>query len=509
MSLLKNSHNQYLRLFAAFFTGALGTLSFSPYDFWQAALVSLCGLQGLTLNRTMQQASAISFIWGLGLFGSGLHWIYISMHTFYGVSFILSASLLCLLSAYLALYPLLFIALLNKLCTTRLFLRLTIAAPVIWQITEFLRSWVFTGFPWLQFGYSQINGPLKGLAPLMGVEAITFSLMMISGLIVYALLKHRVIVIVLILVIFLVAGLLSKITWYLPLQNRIADVALVQGNISPSVICSPDQIENILKTYIRLSKPYVGKVSIIIWPESALPDFESNQQCFLRSSDKNLRMSGTTLVTGILDSRFEKNRYDVYNTIIVIGNKTPYHYCTRNHYQKNHLVPFGEYLPLKALLQFVIPFFNLSLSEFSQGEYIQPQLQVAGYNCTPALCYEVVLGQKMRDNIRSNTDFLLTLSNDAWFGGSTCPWQHLQMAQMRALELGRPLLYATNNGVTATINANGKISHIIPQFESKVLMTQVTPTAGLTPYVQFGCLGVWGLVLLFSLIWIFYIVVHI
>ncbi|VFP87930.1 apolipoprotein N-acyltransferase [Candidatus Erwinia haradaeae] len=509
MELLSNSYNQYLRLFAAFFTGALGTLSFSPYNFWQAAIASLCGLQSLTLHQTIRQASAISFIWGLGFFGSGLYWVYISINTFYGIPCILSVSILFLLSSYLALYPLLFIILLDKLCTTNLFLRLTIVAPIIWQITEFFRSWVLTGFPWLQFGYSQINGPLKGLAPLMGVESITFFVMMISGLVVYALFKNRFIVIVFITIIFAIGVVLSKITWYLPIQERTVNVALVQGNISPSIIWSPDQIKKILSTYIRLSKPYVGKVSIIIWPESALPDFESNQQVFLQSSDKNLRISGTTLVTGIIDSRFEKNNYATYNTIIVVGGDIPYRYCSENRYQKNHLVPFGEYLPLKTIARFFIPFFNLLPSEFSQGKYIQPQLQVAGYNITPALCYEVILGQKMRDNMHTNTDFLLTISNDAWFGSSTCPWQHLQMAQMRALELGRPLLYATNNGITAIINANGQISHIIPQFQSKVLTAQVTPTSGLTPYVRFGQFLIWGLTLLFSLIWLLCIFLHI
>ncbi|VFP84293.1 Apolipoprotein N-acyltransferase [Candidatus Erwinia haradaeae] len=503
MTLVTENYHPWSRVCLAFVTGAVGILSFSPYDYWLASLISLSGLQALTLNCTARYASVIAFTWGLGFFSTGIHWIYISINMFSGLPAIANMFLMVILTTYLSLYPLIFINLLNILCPQSLFLRLIVVSPVLWQITEFLRGCIMTGFPWLQFGYTQINGPLKGIAPLMGEEAITFLLVILSGLIVYTIQTRQILAAVSAIILVLLQWPLHSMTWFILVPERTVDVSLVQGNTLPLLKWDGNYLSRTLNTYTRLSAPYVGNVSMIIWPESAIPDLEGNQQDFLKDIDAQLRILGTTLITGIIDARFENNNYCMYNTIIAIGNGThPYSYLSRNRYRKSHLVPFGEYVPLASFLHSLTSCFKVQISTFSRGEYIQPHLQVAGYNLMPVLCYEVILTQRMRDNFRLETDFLLTMSNDAWFGDSNGPWQHLQMARMRALELGRPLLYSTNNGITAIINATGKVTHTIPQFKSDVLTAKVIPTAGLTPYARVGNYGIWAVTLLFSFIWL-------
>ncbi len=471
----------YLPALGALLSGALGVLAFSPFDYWPLALVSLFGLYAVTQNLGPALAAKRGFLWAMGLYLPGLWWIHNSMTLFGGIPLAVAFLLVALLAAYLSLYTAAAIWLAQRLLPSPRW-RALLVLPALLVLADWLRGWVLTGFPWLWFGYSQLEGPLAGLAPVLGVQGISW-LLTFSAAALWLLLRRQStwwpgLAALLLWGAAFGAGFIQ---WVTPTQS--SRFALVQGNIEQSLKWIPGQLELSLERYIGLTLPE-RDADVVIWPESALPASEQRLAPWLDQVDQLMRERGQSLITGTVSRPDDES---VYNAVISLGlNAAPYQSGHSNRYYKQQLVPIGEFVPFGSLLRPLAPFFDLPMSSFSRGEADQPDLNAGGRHLSVAICYEVAFPGLVRDNMKPDTDYLLTLSNDTWFGQSIGPWQHQQIARMRALELGRPLIRATNNGVTLATDEKGRITASLPQFEAGVLRTEVTGMTGLTPYARFG-----------------------
>lgn len=480
----KKSFHSLGRLFLAVPAGALATLSFAPYNYWLLAPVSIVLFLGLLQNQSTKRSGLIGFLWGLGLFATGISWVHVSIDTFGGMPKIASLFLMLSLISYLALYPAAFGALYNRFNRNRPFHQLLLSGPVIWLLLDWLRGWAFTGFPWLWMGYGQINSPLAAIAPVLGVQGITLALVLGCGGFVAAGCSRNWRPLLVPAMLTGLIWLAGSVQWVSSDPEKNVEVALIQGNVPQELKWLPSQRWPTLMKYTDLSREN-WDADLIVWPEAAIPALEAHLPTFLQNLDSAARSNNSTVITGVLD---QKEGGEYFNNILALGINTdgPYQYDKATRYSKHHLLPFGEFVPFGDLLRPIAPLFNLPMSSFSRGDFVQPNLEANGYSIAPALCYEIAFSEQVRQNVNIDTDLLLTLSNDAWFGTSIGPFQHMEIAQMRALELGKPLLRATNTGVTAIVDHTGQITDQLPQFETAVLRATVTLTEGLTPYTTLG-----------------------
>lgn len=500
--------------------GAIAVFSYAPFGLWPLAFVSFSGLLLLINQKNFKQSACIAFIWGLGYFSAGVHWIYISVKQYGDLPTPLAMLILSLLIVYLSLYPMLFavlVRLFTKYCPPYSLKQFVLLIPLIWQITEYIRGTFLNGFAWLQFGYSQLDAPLAGLFPLLGINGVNLFFSICAGILSYLLyylslsIKHRKKTnktsnlhlygaACTIIVIFFASYWFKIISWTQIDSSRQANITLLQGNITQSLRWNASQLNNTLDTYSQLTQQHIKQSDIIIWPEAAITDLELNQQFYLQNLDQLATKNNTSIAVGIIDLTKQQDDYQINNALIVLGDDKPYQYPTTNRYLKHHLVPFGEYTPLESLLKPLARILNIPMSSMSPGPEIQTPLTMKGFKFATVICYEVILSDLLLKNFTEDTDFLLTVSNDAWFGDSIGPWQHLQMAQARALEFGRVLLRSTNNGITTVISPQGTIIEQIPQFTVGALSTSISPNIGLTPYARWGNIPYYVILMIFVLL---------
>ncbi len=458
--------------------GALTPLAFAPFDLWPLAILTPALLLLTWQDASPRRAAWRGFLFGVGLFGLGTSWVYVSMERFGGVAPPLAIFLTTLFTLFLALFPAAVGALWAWLKGPRPHATALLALfPALWLLAEWIRGLIFTGFPWLLLGYAHSDTPLAGLFPVTGVYGVSLINVLLSGLIVWALTggkKRWSQAAALGAVLFLLGAVLDRLPWSRPAGEAL-EVALVQGNVPQDIKWLPEQRAPTLRRYLELTRSH-WDADLVVWPETAVPAFAHQVQDFLHRLDQEARRHRTALLIGlpVMDPR--SRRY--YNAMLALGDG-------EGEYRKHHLVPFGEYLPLRGLLGGVLDFFDIPLSDFTPGPEDQPLVRLAGWPVSVSICYEDAFGEELIRQL-PEAAFLVNASNDAWFGDSFAPHQHLQIARARSMETRRWMVRATNTGVTALIDPHGRLHARLPQFQVASGGGRLVPRQGTTPYILLG-----------------------
>lgn len=470
---------------AACLAGCLITLSLEPFNFWLASLLAPVILWRLITHQSKpKRAAVLGWLFGLGMFGSGVSWVFVSIYyqsaTPLFLAVLLTLAFIAFLAGYLALLAYLQVKLFSN--TNPL-----LTWPALWVLIELLRSWLFTGFPWLLLGTAQLNSPLTGWLPIVGVYGVSF-LTVLTGVALYVLcnkiyltktkklaftVKQRFISdflpLGLVLIFSFGVGIGFKgYEWTQP-TGEVLQLGLVQPNIEQADKWRAEERLNILRQHLDLTLQ-LGELDLIIWPETSIPLSGKEADNFFQLA-LNRSASASSLISGLV-TYDDKGNY--YNSLVSRGEQ-------QEEYRKVKLVPFGEYVPLEAWLRQITDFFNLPMSGFSRGDNYPAQMTVKDTQLAPLICYEVAYPDFSAQQGKQ-ANWLLTVSNDAWFGDSLGPLQHLQLAKQRALEAGKPLVRVTNNGISGLVNPQGELVVSLPRFTATSEKVELQPYLGTTPF---------------------------
>ena len=468
---------------AAFLLGAVTVSGFAPFGFAPLPFFSAAGLLYLWQDAaTPRRSAGLGFAFGLGLFLVGASWVYISLHRFGAMPAPLAAIATLLFCAFLALFPAL-VAYLQAQSGRPVAVKQLLLIPALWVLSEWVRDWIFTGFPWLSLGYSQAASPLGAYAPLTGVFGLSWLVWLCAGLLLALMRARRRTVALAALVLIFAAGYsLKQVEWTQP-QGAPVTVSLLQGNIPQDLKWDEARFAATVSWYQRMTRESTTRLTIL--PETAIPRFlDLLDPEFLRELAQTARSRGADLILG-LPVRAAAGRY--YNSVLSLGA------APVQRYDKIHLVPFGEFIP--PGFGWVLSVLKIPLSDFSRGSAGQAPLALAGQKIAVNICYEDAFGEEIIRFLPEAT-LLVNVSNVAWFGDSLAPHQHLQIAQLRALETGRTMLRATNSGMTAIIDHHGNITASLPPFTQGALAGTAQGRSGATPYVRWGNAPVIALALL-------------
>ncbi len=461
---------------SAFIAGAVYVLGFAPFNLFPLAILALSYLFLVITYAPNDRVFVRGWLFGLGMFGLGVGWVYNSIsqfgQTIGPVAGIITLGFVMTLAVYIGLWA----RLSRRLFPAQPLWLAMIVLPLGWVIFEWLRGWLFTGFPWLLLGHAQIDNWFSHWAPLGGVYAISLVVALISGLITQVVLNpgRRIHAVAAVVFITLASWWAGQLSWTKPVGQPIR-ASLVQGNIAQEKKWLLEQRVPTLELYRDLTRQHWDS-DLVIWPETALPGYYENfNESFIEPFSREAMLNNTVLLMGVFVK--DPARGSAYNAIVRTG-------FNPQMYAKRRLVIFGEYMPLRSWLGWLEKMLVIPMSDLLTFEG-DPVLDVRDVRLGMSICYEDAYGEEVADAIPLGANMLVNVSNDAWFGDSLAPHQHLQIARMRAAELQRTMLRATNTGVSAIVGPRGEIVGTSPQFRTHVLTAEVQPLEGMTPFAQY------------------------
>lgn len=464
--------------------GAITALSLAPFHLSYLSLLSALALLYLLRELSVCQALLRGSAYGLGLFLAGTYWIFISVYHYSNSGLLAALVIVCGLSAFMASQ----IGLWWAVWAYTRFLgncRYLLLFPACWVLGEWTTTWLAGGFPWMLAGYAHLDSPLNGWAPIFGVLGISFALSATAGAL-YCLLNRRAMVLATLMLFVLWGGgfALSHLEWTQATKNNIR-VAIIQANIPLTEKFDEAYHPLNRQRYWQLLEPLWGKVDLIVMPETAVAAVTPEGRKFIGRLQDKARTTKTALITGISE-RVAPNQVDqkvhYYNSVLGLGH-------ARGLVRKRKLVPFGEFVPMEEWLRGLIPFLDLPLSSFDHGPNLQKPLSLNKHPLDAFICYEIIFADLVSQNI-SPEGVLLTISEDAWFGDSSAPRQHLHMARMRSLEQGREMIRGTNRGISAIVDYRGRVRRQAPFMQQDILIDEINIRSGKTPFAHWGSLPI-------------------
>jgi apolipoprotein N-acyltransferase len=461
----------------ALLAGALLPLAFAPFGYWPLAIVCPAILMRLWSGVGARRAALLGFVFGAGTFGAGTWWLYISIRGFGGAPIWLAVALIVVLVALMASYHALMGWLAVRIVPAQGAWRWYAGLPALWVLVEWWRGWFLSGFPWFSLGFSQTDSWLAGYAPVLGMYGLSALVLVQAGALVallHARAQARWAALPVIALIWAGGWALERVEWSQPIGSPVP-AAILQGAIPQDEKWQENNRELTKELYRRLNDEALG-ARLIVWPEAAVPQLANDIARYLAEIQARARSHGGDVIMGIV--RQGDNGVDYYNSIIALTGGVAF-------YDKRHLVMFAETFPVPQFVRSWLRLLNLPYSDFAPGSDHQAPLAAGGMHLAPSICYEDAFGSSQMELVRQS-ELLVNVTNDAWFGHSPARYQHLQISRMMALEFDRYLLRAANDGVSAIIGPKGELLAVAPEYRSSVLRGTVVGRGGLSPYNRVG-----------------------